>query len=121
MCAEQALAEGHPESLDRGAGMLPGRGVDQALQRLAGDEPRRSALDERVGEVPFEPAGDGQVAGVVPIAPANDPQHAEVRLAVTAGTDTKHGGTITQGCERSGGELDGSGSDGTRGSRIMSD
>ena len=69
-----------------------------------GTSPADRALDERLGEVPFEAAGDGQVTGVVPIAAANDPEHAEVRLAVTAGTDTKHGGTITQGCERSGGE-----------------
>ena len=82
--------------------MLPGGGMHQALQCFARQEARRSPFDEGVGEVPFEPAGDGQVARVVPIAAANDPEHAQVRLAVTAGADTKHGATITQGWRRSG-------------------
>ena len=100
VAAEQPLAERQPEALDLGAGVLPGGGVDQVLQRFAGQEARRAAVDERVGEVAFEAAGDGQVAGVVAIAAAHDPEHAQVRLAVAAGTDSKHGGTIAQGRQR---------------------
>ena len=97
MAAEQPLAERQPETLDLGARMLAGGGMDQALQRFAGEQTRRPAVDEGVGEIPFETAGDSQVAGVVPIAAADDSQHAEVRLAVAAGADTKHAGTITHG------------------------
>ena len=97
MAAEEALAERQPEALDLGAGMLPGGRVDQALQRFARQEARRAAVDEGVGEVALEAAGDGQVAGVVAIAAAHDPEHAQVRLAVAAGTNSKHGRTITQG------------------------
>ena len=98
MAAEQPLAERHPETLDLGARVLPGGGMDQTLQRFAWEQPRRPAVDEGVGEIPFETTGDSQVAGVVPIAAADDSQHAEVRLAVAAGADTKHARTITHAC-----------------------
>ena len=91
VAAEQAVAERQPEALDLGAGMLPGGGMHQALQRLARQQARRSPVDEGVGEIAFEAAGDGQVAGVVAIAAAHDPEHAQVRLAVAAGTDSEHG------------------------------
>ena len=91
VAAEQAVAERHPEALDLGAGMLPRGRMDEALERFARQEARRTPVDEGVREVAFEAAGDGQVAGVVAIAAAHDPEHAQVRLAVAAGTDSKHG------------------------------
>jgi hypothetical protein len=36
----------------------------------------------------------------MPVTAANDPQHAQVRLTVTAGADTEHVGTITRGSRR---------------------
>ena len=71
--------------------MLPGGGMDQALERFAGQEARRAPVDEGVREVAFEAAGDGQIASVVAIAAAHDPEHAQVRLAVAAGTNSEHG------------------------------
>jgi hypothetical protein len=50
----------------------------------------------------------------VPIAAADDPQHAEVRLAVAAGTDAEHAGDNNTGVP--GGWRVGGGA-----SRIMSD
>ena len=97
VAAEQPFAERQPETLDLGARMLAGGGMDQALQRLAGKKTRQPSVNEGLGEVSFETAGDGQVAGVVTIAAADDSEHAEVRLAMAARADTKHGGTITYG------------------------
>ncbi len=114
VAAEEAFAERHPEALDRGAGMLPGGRMDQALQRFAGQEAGRASGDEGVREVAFEAAGDGQVAGVVAIAAAHDPEHAQVRLAVAAGTNSKHGRHNNTGPQR---QTRSSG----RASRIMSD
>ncbi len=114
MPGEQAFAERQTEAFDLGAGMLPGGRVHEALQRLTREESGRFAFDERVGEVTLETAADGQIASVVPIAAADDPQHAEMRFTMAAGADAEHAATIAQ-------ESRGPGGRSTGGSRIMSD
>ena len=39
---------------------------------------------------------DRQIASVVAVAAADDPQHAELRLAMAAGADAGHAATIAQ-------------------------
>ena len=107
---EETVAERHAEALDLGAGVLPGGGVDEAFQRFAREEAGQSPVDEGLGEIPLETAGDGQIAGIMAIAAPHDPQHAQVGLAVAAGTNTEHGRTIAHG-----------GTSDAAASRIMSD
>ncbi len=64
--------------------------MHEALQRLAGQQSGRFAFDERIGEVTLETARDGQIASVVPIAAADDPEHAQPRFTVAAGADAEH-------------------------------
>ena len=92
MPGEQALAERQTEALDLGAGMLRGR------SRARGSSaPRRGASPADLpstnasAKSPSKRQRDGQVPGVVPIAAADDPQHAELRFAVAAGADAEHG------------------------------
>ena len=115
MPGEQAFAERQTEAFDLCAGMLSGGRVDEALQRLTGEESGRFAFDERIGEVTLETAADSQIASVVPIAAADDPQHAEMRFAMAAGADAEHAATIAQ--ESRGPRRSGQGGV----SRIMSD
>jgi len=96
MPTKQAFAERQTEAFDLRAGMFTSGGVHEALQRLAGKESGRFAVDERVRKVALEAAADGQIARVVPIAAADDPQQAEMRFTMAAGADAEHAATIAQ-------------------------
>ena len=114
MPGEEPFAERQTEAFDLGAGMLTSGRVHKALQRLTREESGRFAFDERIGEVTLETAADGQIASVVPIAAADDPQHPEMRFTMAAGADAEHAATIAQELRRPDVRS-------TGGSRIMSD
>jgi hypothetical protein len=94
MQRQQAIAERDAELFDFAGAVLAGRTVDNVLERLAGGEPFGASLAEGGGEVPFEPERHSQFLGIVPIAAAHDPQHSQARFAVTARSDSWHGGNV---------------------------
>ena len=68
MLAHEPLAEREAKDFDRAAGVMSRRGVNQRFERLAREDRRRAAFDERFGEIAFETAGDREIASVMAIA-----------------------------------------------------
>ena len=58
--------------------------MDEVLQRLTRHQAVGPALAKRRREVPLEPQRDRQLPGIVTIAAADDPQHAQTRFTVAA-------------------------------------
>jgi hypothetical protein len=72
MLAHEPLAERETKHFDRAAGVPSGGGVNHRFESLARKDRRRTAFDERLGEVAFEPAANREIASVVAIAAPDD-------------------------------------------------
>ena len=68
--------------------------MDDVLDGFSRDKPVGAPLAKGGGEIPFEPERHRQFLGIMPIAAAHDPEHAEPRLTVAAGTDSGHGRNV---------------------------
>ena len=87
---QQLAAQLETEGLDFAGRMLSRRRVDEVLQRFAGDHPGRTAFAKCAGEIPFEPQRNREIARIVPIATANETQHADAGFPVRAPADVGH-------------------------------
>jgi hypothetical protein len=72
MLAHEPLAEREAKHFDRAAGVSSGGGVNHRLESFARKDRRRTAFDERLGEVAFEAAGNREIASVMAIAAPDD-------------------------------------------------
>jgi hypothetical protein len=70
--------------------MLSRRGVDEVLQRFTGDHAGRTAFAKRIGEIPFESQRNREIARIVPVAPANETEHADAGLPMRAAAYVNH-------------------------------
>ena len=68
MRAHEPLAKREAKDFDRAAGVTSSGGVNHRFESFARKDRRRTAFDERFGEVAFEAAGDREIASVMAIA-----------------------------------------------------